>query len=175
MDEEFLSTGTDVPFSEFVAIDNDVPTCEPQSIAEIIAEVVGDNAVEVAADEDPEDNGENEGLRPPATFAEALAGLEALQSFFRTKDNENVDKALQCVLKELFLSKGRSTSHWVIYAGCHIGFLPSGDEREAVYSPDVFTVFQAQQKVAEEQTAQLQRLRDETRQLQQRVHQLEAE
>ncbi|KAH7958795.1 hypothetical protein HPB49_005170 [Dermacentor silvarum] len=97
MDEEFLSTGADVPFTEFVAIDNDVPTCEPQSVAEIVAEVVGDEA--------PEDGGENEGLRPPATFAEALAGLEALQSFFRTKDNENADKGLQRVQKELFLSK----------------------------------------------------------------------
>lgn len=102
----FFSTGADVPFAEFVAIDNDVPTCEPQSIAEIVAEVVGDDAAVVAADEAPEDGGEDEGLRPPATFAEALAGLEALQSFFRAKDNENADKALQCVQKELFLSKG---------------------------------------------------------------------
>ncbi|KAH7937043.1 hypothetical protein HPB49_007560 [Dermacentor silvarum] len=92
MDEEFLSTGVDVPFAEFVAIDNDVPTCEPQSVAEIAAEGV--------ADEVPEDGG------PPATFALALAGLEALQSFFRMKDNENADKGLQCVQKELFLSKG---------------------------------------------------------------------
>ncbi|KAH7979793.1 hypothetical protein HPB49_011088 [Dermacentor silvarum] len=91
MDEEFLSTGADVPFAEFVAIDNDVPTCEPQSVAEIVAEVVGDDAAEVVANEAPEDGGDNEGLRPPATFAEALAGLEALQSFFRTKNNENAD------------------------------------------------------------------------------------
>ncbi|KAH7980494.1 hypothetical protein HPB49_016673 [Dermacentor silvarum] len=83
MDEEFLSTGADVPFDEFVVID-DVPTCKLQSVAEIVVEVV--------ADEAPEDDSENEGLRPPATFAEALAGLEALQSFFRTKDNENADK-----------------------------------------------------------------------------------
>ncbi|KAH7959750.1 hypothetical protein HPB49_013539 [Dermacentor silvarum] len=104
--EEFLSTGADVPFAEFVAIDNDVPTCEPQSVAEIVAEVLGDDAAEVVADEAPEDGGENEGLDPPATFAEALAGLEALQSFFRTKDNKNADKGLQRVQKELFLSKG---------------------------------------------------------------------
>ncbi|XP_049528908.1 tigger transposable element-derived protein 6-like [Dermacentor silvarum] len=108
MDEEFLSTGADVPFAEFVAIDNDVPTCEPQSVAEIVAEVVGDDAAEVVANEAPEDGGDNEGLRPPATFAEALAGLEALQSFFRTKNNENADNGLQCVQKELFLSKGET-------------------------------------------------------------------
>ncbi|XP_037564783.1 tigger transposable element-derived protein 6-like [Dermacentor silvarum] len=54
--EEFLSTGADVPFAEFVAIDNDVPTCEPQSVAEIVAEVLGDDAAEVVADEAPEDD-----------------------------------------------------------------------------------------------------------------------
>ncbi|KAH7964856.1 hypothetical protein HPB49_001913 [Dermacentor silvarum] len=37
------------------------------------------------AHEAPEDGDENEGLRPPATFAEALACLEALQSFFHTR------------------------------------------------------------------------------------------
>ncbi|KAH6937980.1 hypothetical protein HPB50_006072 [Hyalomma asiaticum] len=108
MDEEFLSTGADVPFAEFVAIGNDVPTCEPQSIAEIVAEVVGDDAAEMVADEARKDGSEYEGLRPPTTFTEALADLEALQSFFHTKDNENADKALQCVQKELFLSKGET-------------------------------------------------------------------
>ncbi|KAH7979535.1 hypothetical protein HPB49_009787 [Dermacentor silvarum] len=52
---------------------------------------------EAVADEASEDCSENEGLRPPATFAEALAGLEALQSFFRTKDG-NADKRLQFVV-----------------------------------------------------------------------------
>ncbi|KAH6938472.1 hypothetical protein HPB50_009619 [Hyalomma asiaticum] len=92
VDEEFLSSGADVPFAEFVAIDSYVPTCELQSVGEIVAEVVVDEA--------PEDGGEDEGLHPPATFAEALAGLEAIQSFFRMKDNENVDKDLQCVQDE---------------------------------------------------------------------------
>ncbi|KAH6921440.1 hypothetical protein HPB50_000588 [Hyalomma asiaticum] len=64
IDEEFLSTGADVPFAEFVAIDKDVPTCEPQSIAEIVAEVVGDDGAEVVADEAHEDSGEEEGLTP---------------------------------------------------------------------------------------------------------------
>ncbi|KAH7966109.1 hypothetical protein HPB49_013881 [Dermacentor silvarum] len=117
MDEEFLSTGADVPFAEFVSIDNDVLTCELQSVVEIVAEVVGDDAAEVVADEAPEDGGENEGLRPPATFAEALAGLEALQSFFRMKDNENADNGLQCVQKDLFLSKANHKDARVLEEG----------------------------------------------------------
>ncbi|KAL1434666.1 hypothetical protein MTO96_011483, partial [Rhipicephalus appendiculatus] len=103
INEEFLSTGTDAPFAEFVSIDDNVPTCEPQSVAEIVAEVVGGG--DAAEDEAPEDSGENESVLRPANFAEALAGLEALQSFFCTKNNENADKGLQYVQKELFLSK----------------------------------------------------------------------
>ncbi|KAL1416332.1 hypothetical protein MTO96_028056 [Rhipicephalus appendiculatus] len=100
INEEFLSTGADAPFAEFVSIDDNVPTCEPQSVAEIVAEVVEDEA--------PKDGGENESVRRPANFAEALAVLEALQSFFCTKNNENADKGLQCVQKELFLSKDKT-------------------------------------------------------------------
>lgn len=70
--------------------------------------MVGDEAAEVVADEALEDGGDNEGSRRPATFAEALAGLEALQSFFSSKNNENADRGLQCVQKELFLSKGET-------------------------------------------------------------------
>lgn len=51
--------------------------------------MVGDEAAEVVADEALEDGGDNEGSRRPATFAEALVGLEALQSFFSSKNNEN--------------------------------------------------------------------------------------
>ncbi|KAL1422629.1 hypothetical protein MTO96_021880 [Rhipicephalus appendiculatus] len=78
INEEFLSTGADAPScAEFVSIDDNVPTCEPQSVVEIVAEVVGGEA--------PEDSGKKESVRRPANFTEALAGLEALQSFFCTK------------------------------------------------------------------------------------------
>ncbi|KAH7983113.1 hypothetical protein HPB52_009280 [Rhipicephalus sanguineus] len=118
IDEEFLSTGADAPFAELVSIDDNVPTCEPQSVAEIVAEVVGDNAAKEVGDEAPEDSGENESVSRPANFVEALAGLEALQSFFCTKNNENADKALQCVQKELFLSKGQHSGFSLPFNQC---------------------------------------------------------
>ncbi|KAH7952511.1 hypothetical protein HPB52_023846 [Rhipicephalus sanguineus] len=63
IDEEFLSTGADAPFAKFVSIDDNVPTCEPQSVAEIVAEVVGGDAAKEVGDKAPEDSGENESVR----------------------------------------------------------------------------------------------------------------
>ncbi|KAH6948851.1 hypothetical protein HPB50_026602 [Hyalomma asiaticum] len=48
IDEEFLSTGADLPFAEFVTTDNDVLTCESQSVAEIVVEVVGARRLKTA-------------------------------------------------------------------------------------------------------------------------------
>ncbi|KAH8031871.1 hypothetical protein HPB51_021060 [Rhipicephalus microplus] len=63
IDEEFLSTGTNVPSAEFISIDDNIPTCEPQSVAGIVVEVVWGTAVEDVGDEAPEDSGENESVR----------------------------------------------------------------------------------------------------------------
>ncbi|KAL1421398.1 hypothetical protein MTO96_000476 [Rhipicephalus appendiculatus] len=56
INEEFLSTGADAPCAEFVSIDDNVLTCEPQSVAEIVAEVVGGDAAEEVGDEAPENS-----------------------------------------------------------------------------------------------------------------------
>lgn len=100
MDEEYLSTVADVLFAEFIATDDNVPTCEPQSFAKIVAEVVADEATE--------HSGDIGSLNQSTTFAEALVGLEDFQRFFRTINNENADKCQQSMQKELFLSKGET-------------------------------------------------------------------
>lgn len=98
---EFRCTGAEGMFDDFVAVGDNIPTCEPQSVAEIVDEIKGDEA------HSPENHDEDDCVRLPATFVEALAGLDALCSFFRAKDNENAEMALQCVENELLLSKGR--------------------------------------------------------------------
>ncbi|KAG0432026.1 hypothetical protein HPB47_021215 [Ixodes persulcatus] len=39
MDEEIRSTGTDIAFGEFVAMNDDLATCDPQTVADIVAEL----------------------------------------------------------------------------------------------------------------------------------------
>lgn len=99
IDEEFRSTGADGLFSEFVAVDDNVLTCEPQSVAEIVAEVRGGEASD--SDEDDEED-------IPTTFAQAAAGLDALRSFFRDKENSAADKNIRELEKQLYLSNGRT-------------------------------------------------------------------
>ncbi|KAH8018886.1 hypothetical protein HPB51_013566 [Rhipicephalus microplus] len=120
---EFLSTGTDARFTEFVSIDDNVPNCEFQSVAEIAAEVVGGAAAKEARNKAPKDSGDNQNVHRPANFAEALAGLDALQSFFCTKNNENVDEGLRCV-QELFLSKGERQQQKIVFLEINNVFCP---------------------------------------------------
>ncbi|CAN8020622.1 unnamed protein product, partial [Ixodes persulcatus] len=70
MGEELQSTGTDVTFSEFVAMDDDLATCDRQTVADIVAER---RQGEVSRSEDNDE--EEQGRLPAATFAQAVAAL----------------------------------------------------------------------------------------------------
>ncbi|KAH8040896.1 hypothetical protein HPB51_013066 [Rhipicephalus microplus] len=94
IDEELLSSGANAPFAEFVSIDDNVQTCELQSVAEIVTGAVWGDTEKEVGDETPEYSGENESVCRPANFAEALSGMETLRSFFCMK---KTDKSLQFV------------------------------------------------------------------------------
>lgn len=64
-------------------------------------------ALDEASEKDGGDDGEEEVASPVATYAQAVVGLEAVRSYFRAKDNPGADKSLQCLAKELLVSKGR--------------------------------------------------------------------
>lgn len=97
MDEEHRSAGREQMFSYFVVVDDDVPTSDPQTVADIVA-VLGDR------DKENEDEPETP---PAATFARAIAALDVLRSYFDTKDNPAAEEGLQVLQKELFLAKGQ--------------------------------------------------------------------
>ncbi|KAM7283587.1 tigger transposable element-derived protein 6-like [Ixodes scapularis] len=82
MDEELRSAGAELAFSDFVAVDDDVPTCDPQTVADIVAEL---RQGQVTGDEHDDDEDEPE-TPPRATFAQAVAALDVLRSYFATKD-----------------------------------------------------------------------------------------
>ncbi|CAN8017378.1 unnamed protein product [Ixodes persulcatus] len=103
MDEELRSAGAELAFSNFVAVDNDVPTCEPQTVADIVAEL---RHGQVTGDEHDDDEDEPE-MPPRATFARAVAALDVLRSYFATKDNPAAEGGRQTLQKELFLPKGQ--------------------------------------------------------------------
>lgn len=102
MGEELQSTGTDVTFSEFVAMDDDLATCDRQTVADIVAER---RQGEVSRSED--DDEEEQGRLPAATFAQAVAALDVLHSFFDHKNSCGAEKSLQTLEKELFFAKGQ--------------------------------------------------------------------
>ncbi|KAM7314184.1 tigger transposable element-derived protein 6-like [Ixodes scapularis] len=101
MDEELRSTGTDLAFSEFVGMDDHLATCDPQTVADIVAEL---RQGQVSRNDDDDDE---EHERPQAaTFAQAVAALGVLPSFFDHKDSSGAEKSLQTLEKELFFAKG---------------------------------------------------------------------
>ncbi|KAG0417050.1 hypothetical protein HPB47_005912 [Ixodes persulcatus] len=94
MDEEFRSAGAKLAFSDFVTVDDDVPTCDPQTVADIAAVL---RQGQVTGDEHDDDEDQDGPEMPPrATFAQAVAALDVLRSYFATKDNPaaNVTKTL---------------------------------------------------------------------------------
>lgn len=82
MDVELRSTGTDVAFGEFVAMDGDLATCDPQTVADIVAEL---RQGEVSGGDD--DDYEEQEMPPAATFAQAVAALDVVRSFFDHKSS----------------------------------------------------------------------------------------
>ncbi|EEC19664.1 centromere protein B, putative [Ixodes scapularis] len=100
--EELRSAGMELAFSDFVVHD-DVPTCEPQTIADIVAKL---QQGQVSGDEHDDDEDEPE-TPPGATFAQAIAALDELKSYFDTKDNPAAEGGLQTLQKELFLPKSQ--------------------------------------------------------------------
>lgn len=90
MEQEYQCTGTENQFTVFVAMDDNVLTCKPQSVREILVEIKGDKA------EFPENDDNKDGGRCPlATFANALVGLDVLHSFSHAKDKANAERELQ--------------------------------------------------------------------------------
>ncbi|EEC14122.1 centromere protein B, putative [Ixodes scapularis] len=105
MEEELRSAGAELAFSDFVAVDDEVPTCDPQTVADIVAEL---RQGQVTGDEHDDDEDEDEPETPPrATFAQAVAALDVLRSYFATKDNPAAEGGLQTLQKELFLPKNQ--------------------------------------------------------------------
>ncbi|EEC05912.1 hypothetical protein IscW_ISCW004321, partial [Ixodes scapularis] len=105
MDEEPRSTGAELAFSNFVAVDDDVPTCNPQTVADIVAEL---RQGQVTRDEHNDNKDEDEPETPPrATFTQAIAALDVLRSYFATKDNPAAEGGLKTLQTELFLPKGQ--------------------------------------------------------------------
>ncbi|CAN7977827.1 unnamed protein product, partial [Ixodes persulcatus] len=105
VDEEFRSAGAKLAFSDFVTVDDDVPTCDPQTVADIAAVL---RQGQVTGDEHDDDEDQDGPEMPPrATFTQAVAALDVLRSYFATKDNPAAEGGLQTLQKELFLPKGQ--------------------------------------------------------------------
>lgn len=68
--------GAGQAFGDFIAVDDNVPTCDPQTVTDIVA---------VSGDEDEEEDEPK--TAPASTFARAIAALDVLQSYFNTKGN----------------------------------------------------------------------------------------
>lgn len=100
MEEELRSTGTDVTFGEFVATDFNLTTCDPQTVPYIMPEIRQGEVSWKGNDEDKELE------RPPAaTFAQAVAALDFVRSFFDHRSSCGAERSLQTLEKELFFSK----------------------------------------------------------------------
>ncbi|CAN8028653.1 unnamed protein product [Ixodes persulcatus] len=99
MDEELRSARTELAFSDFVLVDDDVPKCDPRTVADIVAKL---QQGQVSGDEHDDDEDEPE-TPPGATFAQAIAALDVLQSYCDMKDNPAAEEGLRTLQKELSL------------------------------------------------------------------------
>lgn len=104
IDEELRFAAVKLAFSDFVAVDDEVPMCDPRTAADIVVEL---REGQVLGDEYKHEDDEDESKTPPAaTFAQAIAVMNVLRSYFDTKDNPAAEGDLQTLQKKLCLAKG---------------------------------------------------------------------